>query len=38
RWKKLLADYQPPELDPAIDAALLAYIEQRKASMPDSNV
>ncbi|MDM8348849.1 trimethylamine methyltransferase family protein [Pseudomonas sp. sp1636] len=38
RWKKLLAEYQAPELDPAIDAALLAYIEQRKASMPDSSV
>ncbi|WP_324732756.1 trimethylamine methyltransferase family protein [Pseudomonas paeninsulae] len=38
RWKKLLAEYQAPELDPATDAALLAYIEQRKASMPDSSV
>ncbi|MNT43426.1 Trimethylamine methyltransferase (MTTB) [compost metagenome] len=38
RWKKLLAEYQAPPLDPAIDAALLAYIEQRKASMPDSSV
>jgi trimethylamine--corrinoid protein Co-methyltransferase len=38
RWKKMLTDYQPPELDPTIDAALLAYIEQRKASMPDSSV
>jgi trimethylamine--corrinoid protein Co-methyltransferase len=38
RWKKLLAEYQAPPLDPAIDAALQAYIEQRKASMPDSSV
>jgi len=36
-WKKMLADYQPPELDPAIDAALLAYIEGRKAAFPDAN-
>jgi trimethylamine---corrinoid protein Co-methyltransferase len=37
-WKKLLGDYQAPELDPAIDAALLDYIERRKASFPDSNI
>lgn len=38
RWKKLLAEYQPPELDPAIDEALLAFIAQRKSSFPDSNI
>ncbi|WP_432473465.1 trimethylamine methyltransferase family protein [Amphritea sp. HPY] len=37
-WKKMLADYQAPELDPAIDQALLDYMEQRKASFPDSNI
>ena len=37
-WKKMLADYQPPELDPAIDQALLDYMESRKSSFPDSNV
>jgi len=37
-WKKMLADYQAPELDPAIDAALIAYIEARKAAFPDSNI
>ncbi len=37
-WKKTLQAYQAPELDPAIDEALLAYIQQRKASFPDSNV
>jgi trimethylamine--corrinoid protein Co-methyltransferase len=36
-WKKMLAEYQAPELDPAIDEALLAFIQQRKASMPDAN-
>ena len=37
-WKKLLAEYQAPAIDPAIDEALLAYIKQRKDSMPDSIV
>ncbi|XKH59062.1 trimethylamine methyltransferase family protein [Halomonas sediminis] len=38
RWKKLLAEYQAPPLDPAVDEALLAYIAQRKAAFPDSNI
>ena len=38
QWKKVLADYQAPDLDPAIDEALLAYIKQRKDSMPDAFV
>ena len=37
-WKKMLSEYQAPELDPAIDQALLDYMEQRKASFPDSNI
>ncbi len=37
-WKKILAEYQAPELDPAIDEALLDYIRQRKESMSDSMV
>jgi trimethylamine--corrinoid protein Co-methyltransferase len=36
RYKKMLAEYEAPALDPAIDEALLAYIKQRKDSMPDS--
>jgi trimethylamine--corrinoid protein Co-methyltransferase len=35
-WKKMLAEYEAPPLDPAIDEALRAFIEQRKASMPDA--
>ncbi len=35
-WKKMLAEYEEPPLDPAIDEALLAFIAQRKASMPDA--
>ena len=35
-WKKMLADYQPPPLDPGIDEALHDYMARRKASMPDA--
>ena len=38
KYKKLLANYQLPPLDPAIDEALLAFIEQRKSSFEDSNI
>ncbi|HXH01690.1 MAG TPA: trimethylamine methyltransferase family protein [Candidatus Competibacteraceae bacterium] len=37
-WKKMLAEYEAPALDPAVDEALLDYINRRKASFPDSNV
>jgi len=30
KWKKLLADYQPPALDAAVEAELLEFIKQRK--------
>jgi len=30
-WKQLLADYQPPPLDPAIDEALREFVAKRKA-------
>ena len=36
RVRKLLADYQQPMLDPAIDEALKAYVTRRKAEMPDA--
>lgn len=38
RVKRLLDEYQKPELDPAIDEALKDYIERKKASMPDAFV
>ncbi|MGM0982066.1 MAG: trimethylamine methyltransferase family protein [Pseudomonadota bacterium] len=38
RWKKLLSEYEAPALDPAVDEALLAYMAERKAAFPDSNV
>lgn len=36
RWKKLLADFEAPPLDDAIDAALCDFIARKKASMPDA--
>jgi len=38
RWKQRLAEYQEPPLDDAIHEELLAWIEQRKGSFPDSDV
>ena len=37
-WKQQLQEYTGPDLDPAIDEALLDFMAQRKASFPDSNV
>ncbi len=36
-WKKMLAQYEAPALDPAIDEALLAFMDQRKQQMPDKS-
>jgi len=33
---RMLADYAPPPIDPAIDEALRAFIAARKASEPDA--
>jgi len=38
RWKEMLRAYAGPELDPGIDEALQAFMLERKASFPDSNV
>ncbi|MEM9854211.1 MAG: trimethylamine methyltransferase family protein [Pseudomonadota bacterium] len=38
RVEKLLAAYEAPALDPAINEALNAYVTQKKASMPDAFV
>ena len=35
-WRKMLADYVPPPLDPAVDEALLDFIGRKKQSMPDA--
>ena len=36
RMRKLLADYEAPELDPAINEELLEFMAKRKAVLPDS--
>ncbi|QUD89446.1 trimethylamine methyltransferase family protein [Phenylobacterium montanum] len=38
QWKKVLADYVAPEIDPGVDEALREYMDRRRASFPDSNV
>ncbi|MGI9463359.1 MAG: trimethylamine methyltransferase family protein, partial [Aestuariivirgaceae bacterium] len=35
RWKEMLADYQAPPLDPAIDEALKDFMARRKSGLPD---
>jgi len=37
KWKELLASYEAPPLDEAIDEELQAFIAQRKGSMPDAS-
>ena len=37
-WKRWLAEYVEPAIDPGVDEALIAYMDERKASFPDSNV
>lgn len=37
KWKAMLEAYQAPAVDAARDEALLAFIAERKASMPDMN-
>ena len=37
-WKRRLAEYERPPLDKGIDEALRAWIDERKASFPDSDV
>ena len=34
--RALLARYEPPPLDPALDEALLDFIARRKAELPDN--
>ena len=37
-WKRMLAEYEEPEIDEGVDAELRDWIERKKASFPDSNV
>ena len=34
-WKKMLAEYEAPPLDPAIDEALIDFMTRRKSEFPD---
>ena len=36
-WKQMLDDYEPPALDPAIDEALIDFINKRKSEFPDQD-
>ena len=36
-WKQLLADYEPPAMDPAADEALKAYIAKREEELQDAD-
>jgi len=36
-WKRMLEAYQAPEMDPGRDEALTAFIEAKKAAVPDAN-
>ncbi len=36
RWKDVLARYQPPPMDPGVDAALKDYVARKKAAAPDA--
>ena len=37
RWKALLADYEPPPIDEAVDEELRDHVARRKAEMPDEH-
>ena len=37
-WKRMLAEYEAPPIDPGVDEALLDFIARRKAAVPDSDV
>jgi trimethylamine--corrinoid protein Co-methyltransferase len=37
-WKKMLAEYEAPPIDPGVDEALLDFIARRKAVLSDSEV
>jgi trimethylamine--corrinoid protein Co-methyltransferase len=36
-WKRMLAEYEPPPLDEAVDEELREWIERTKASFPDAD-
>ena len=36
--RRLLADYEKPELDPAVDEALQAFIDKRQRELPENEL
>ncbi len=36
KWTKMLAEYEPPPIDPAVDEALVEFVAKKKASMEDA--
>jgi trimethylamine--corrinoid protein Co-methyltransferase len=36
-WKRMLAEYEQPPLDPGVDEALREFVSRRKAEFPDSD-
>ena len=36
-WKRMLDEYQAPDLDAGVDESLREYIEKRKAALPDAS-
>jgi trimethylamine--corrinoid protein Co-methyltransferase len=34
----MLQEYEPPEIDPAVEEALQDFMARKKAAVPDSNV
>jgi len=36
-WKRMLEEYQAPDIDPAIDEALDEFVQKKKRSMPDKD-
>lgn len=34
-WKQMLAEYEPPQIDPSVDASLLDFMDRRRNGMPD---
>jgi trimethylamine---corrinoid protein Co-methyltransferase len=35
RWKEMLADFEAPAIDPAVDEALLDFMARKKRELPD---
>jgi trimethylamine--corrinoid protein Co-methyltransferase len=36
-WKRMLAEYEAPPIDPGVDEALIDYMDRRRGAFPDAN-